>query len=259
MFKDLLETIKDSPISDLFEKGEELRKRLTRFAIVVIALVCIVFYFSVELISLIKIPLLESLPIAKSKVYFKDPLEGFMVMLKVSLLISLAMSLPLLLWEVMKFVEPVIPSDHKKLIKPYFFSALLLFSVGAGFCYFVVVPSALGFLIEMGSEVAEPMLLIGDYISVLGWMLLGFGIVFQLPLVLVLLGQLGLVEASTLRKTRSYAVIINLIVAAILTPTPDPVSQLAMAIPMCVLYEISILIIARLEKRPLPSVSDSVT
>jgi sec-independent protein translocase protein TatC len=249
MFKDLLEDIKDSPLSALFEKGEELRRRFTRLIIVIFAIFCVVFYFSVELIAIIKIPLLQSLPVTKSNVYFKDPLEGFMVMLKVSLLVSIVVTLPILLWEIMRFVESSIPDDHKKLVKPYFFSALVLFFGGSGFCYFVVVPSALSFLVEMGSEVAEPMLLIGDYISVLGWMLLGFGVVFQLPLVLVLLGQLGIIDAATLRKTRSYSIIINLIVAAILTPTPDPFSQLAMAIPMCILYELSIFIISHLEKK----------
>lgn len=249
MFKDLLEDIKESPVSSLFEKGEELRRRLTRLILIIIAVFGVIFYFSIELISLIKIPLLQSLPVAKSKVYFKDPLEGFMVMLKVSLLISIVLTLPLVLWEIMKFVESSIPEQHKKMIKPYFFSALILFFGGTGFCYFVVVPSALSFLVEMGSEVAEPMLLIGDYISVLGWMLLGFGFVFQLPLVLVLLGQLGIVDSTGLRKTRNYAIILNLIIAAVLTPTPDPLSQLAMAIPMCILYEISIIIIGRLEKK----------
>ena len=175
IFNDFLKDIRESPLSVLFEKGEEFRRRLTRLLLIIIAVFAFVFYFSVDLISLVKAPLLESLPPAKSKVYFQDPLEGFMVMVKVSFLLSISACLPILLWETMKFVETTVPDEKKSLMKIYFFSALILFFGGAGFCYFVVVPSALNFLIEMGSELAEPMLLIGDYISMLGWMLLGFG------------------------------------------------------------------------------------
>lgn len=248
-FNQLIQDLKDSPISVLFEKGEEFRRRLIKvFAVLVLVFICF-FYFSKDFVEILKGPLVQNLPAAKSKLYFKDPLEGFMVMFKTSLLGALTLILPFALWQLMRFIEPIVPKEHRSLLKPYFLSSLFLFLLGGSFCYLAILPSALSFLVEMGDGIAEPLLMIEDYISILGWMLFGFGLVFQLPIVLILLGQVGLLSAGFLRENRRYALVINLVVAAILTPTPDPFSQIAMTIPMVLLYEVAIMVIAIQEKR----------
>ncbi len=249
MFNQFLQDIKDSPVAILFEKGEEFRRRLIKVFCLLVVFFVAFFYFSKEMVEFLKGPLIQNLPPSQSKLYFKDPLEGFSVMFKTSLLGALTLVLPYALWQIMKFIEPIVPQEHRKLLKPYFLSSLFLFCLGSGFCFAAILPSALSFLVEMGADIAEPLLMIEDYISVLGWMLFGFGLVFQLPIVLILLGEVGLLSAAFLRENRKFALVINLAVAAILTPTPDPFSQIAMAVPMGLLYEIAILVIAYQEKK----------
>ena len=122
------------------------------------------------------------------------------------------------------------------------------FFTGIAFSYYGILPIALEFLLELGQEVGEPMITITDYTSMLTLMLFGFGFVFEAPLILILLGFLDIISASSLRKYRRFVCVGVLVVGAILTP-PDPLSQIGMAIPLYLMYEISILVIAFLERR----------
>jgi sec-independent protein translocase protein TatC len=147
---------------------------------------------------------------------------------------------PVIFWQIWKFVAPGLYKHEKKLLFPFSVLSALCFIGGAAFGYFVVFPPAFRFLLGYSADFLSPMPAVSEYFSLSLRLLIAFGVIFELPILMVFLSMIGLVDVGFLNKHRKYAILINFIIAAILTPTPDIVNQMLMGIPLLVLYEISV-------------------
>jgi sec-independent protein translocase protein TatC len=173
----------------------------------------------------------------KTELVFTTPTEAFWTYMKVAMIMGVFIAMPVILWNVWAFVAPGL---HKH-AAPFVLVGTLLFLSGGAFALFVIIPFAINFLVSFGQEQGlKPMITISSYIDFIITFTLAFGVVFELPVVITLLSMLGIVTPQFLSKNRKYAVLINFIVAAILTPTPDIVNQTLMAGPLCILYELGI-------------------
>lgn len=233
----------------LLSRLEDLRARLIRIMVVIFAVFCLTFAFAQQLLHWLCQPLTAALPAGVQALHFKGPLEVFVAYVQVSFMTATCLAAPLLISQIWAFVKPALPDTDHSMAGPFFVSALLLFVSGVSFCFYVIMPTALSFLLAMGEGVATPTIMVADYVGMTTLMLLGFGVVFQLPLLVILLERLGVVNIATLQKSRAYVLVGILVVAAIVTPTPDPFSQLAMGGPMYVMFEISLIIIKFLQRK----------
>ena len=162
--------------------------------------------------------------------------------LKVSLIIGILLALPIIVYEIWAFVSSGLYEHERRYVLIYGPASFLLFVLGAALAYFVVLPLGVVVLLAQGEAIGLKWILtINEYAPFVMWLLLGFGIIFQMPLVVLFLTKLGILGPEKLRKSRRYAILIMFVVAAFITP-PDPFTQVAMAIPMIALYEASILL-----------------
>lgn len=226
---------------------EELRRR---FIIILISsgffsILC--FFFSDQLLNIMILPIQRNV----YSLYFLSPYEAFMTKVKLSVVIGIIISLPVIFYQLWKFISPGLYPSEKEKILPLVFISTALFLVGALFAYFGVVPFALNFFLNFQTESLEPLISIGSYISFFLSFILVFGIVFELPVLLIGLMFLGVIKAEFLRAQRKIAVVGIFVLAAILTPTVDLITQFLLAIPLWILFELSILLGKRIEKRSL--------
>lgn len=218
------------------EHLEELRRRILKslFAVVVGAIA--VYFFSDKLVDIVSAPLTEV------GVYFKAPTEAFLVRLKLSIFAGAVVAIPIIFYQVWMFVGPGLLKSEVKIVIPIVLSSTIFFLIGGGFCFFYVIPLAIKFLLGFATENMQPMIMIGDYVSFVGMMVLAFGLVFELPVASFILGRLGVINHKIMGKGRRFAVVGILILGAVLTP-PDVISQLLLAGPLYLLYEISIIVV----------------
>lgn len=219
------------------EHLEELRKRLVRCFIALIITASASFYFAEPIFKFLMVPL------GSTKLYVTEVTGSFTAFFKVSLIAGLVFALPYISWQLWTFISPGLYKREKLLILPIVISSTVLFVLGAVFCYYVMLPMSLQFLIHFGEGVVEPLITVQSYISFIGMLILGFGAGFQLPIVAYVLGKFGIVSARGLNKARRYAIVVLLIVAAFLTPTPDMFTMMVMFLPLYALYELSILVV----------------
>jgi sec-independent protein translocase protein TatC len=176
------------------------------------------------------------------KPVFTSPTEAFWTYMKIALILGVFISMPALLWQVWKFVAPGLHQHEKKYAAPFVLVSSVLFLLGGAFALFFVVPFAMRFLVNFGEEYGlQPMITIASSVDFVLKFTLAFGLVFELPVVITILSMIGVVTPQFLAQKRKYAILINFIIAAILTPTPDIFNQTLMAAPMCLLYEIGII------------------
>ena len=168
--------------------------------------------------------------------------EPFITALKISLYAGFVLALPFIMWQVWKFIAPALYENEKKMAIPFVFWTTVMFLVGVSFAYYVVFPFGANVLINFGGANFEAMLKMSEYIGFFAKFMFGFGIAFELPVFSYALAKLGLITDKTLMDGFRYAIVIIFIVAAILTP-PDPATQFLMAIPLIILYGVSILIV----------------
>ena len=185
----------------------------------------------------------------KTELVFTSPTEAFWTWMKVAMVLAIFISMPALLYQVWKFVSPGLHQHEKKYAAPFIIAGSLLFMIGGAFALLVIIPYASTFLVTFGQEKGwRPMITVSSYTDFVIKFALAFGIVFELPVVITILALIGVVTPQFLSKNRKYAILINFIIAAILTPTPDMINQTLMAGPLCILYEVGI-ICARLAVR----------
>ena len=165
----------------------------------------------------------------------------FMVALKVSLYASIFLSLPIILWQAWLFVAPGLYDNEKRLALPFLIGVTVMFAIGVLFAYYIVTPFGFQFLITFGAFLYTPLINIEDYIGFFAKILFGFGLAFELPMIVYFLASIGLITEKTLIGFFKYAVVIIFIVAALLTP-PDVITQMLMAAPLIILYGVSILV-----------------
>jgi sec-independent protein translocase protein TatC len=169
--------------------------------------------------------------------------------MKLAFFASLIITCPFILYQIWKFIAPALHSKEKKYVLPFVFFSTLLFISGVLFGYFIALPPAFEFFVSFNNKYLQAMISFGDYLSLFVTFLLGFGLSFELPIFMFFLAKLGIVHAKMLSKQRRYAILIIFIVAAILTPSPDALSQILMAIPLMFLYEVSIFVVKFAEKK----------
>jgi sec-independent protein translocase protein TatC len=177
-----------------------------------------------------------------------DPLEGFGVRLKTSGYTGIALAMPVLLWQVWRFVTPGLYPNERRYAVPFVISALLLFVLGAGLAYYTL-PQALDFLVGIAGDGFITAFSAGKYFQLITYMMLAFGIGFEFPIVLVFLQLAGVVDAAALRRARRFAIVGICVLVAVITPSGDPYSMLMLSVPMVLFYEIAILIGSAIAKR----------
>lgn len=221
---------------------EELRKRLVRSLIAIGIGMGICYNFKEQLFNVLTYPLSTALP-KNSYMIFTSLPEAFFNYLKISFFAGLMLASPYVLYQIWKFVSPGLYEAEKKYVVPFVVVATLLFAGGVSFCYFLVLPPAFKFFTNFSTDFLRPMLSLREYLSLALKLLLVFGIMFEIPVFLFFLAKIGVVTPQMLAQKRKYAILIVFIAAAILTPTPDAFTQILMAIPMIVLYEVGIIVI----------------
>jgi sec-independent protein translocase protein TatC len=173
--------------------------------------------------------------------YFFSPTEAFFAQIKVAVFLGIIASFPFLLLQVWLFITPALTKNERGLTIGYLGSGILLFAIGIGFGYFILIPFGLRFLLSFGTDFLQPLMNISKYLSFMFWCLLGSGFLFQLPLLLFFLIQLGIIDLDTVTKHRAEAIIVLLVLCAVITPSGDFFTLLLIAVPMFLLFELSVL------------------
>lgn len=237
-------------VMGLFEHVEELRSRLVKSILVIVVFFFLSYAYADVILNFLKMPLVAVLPSGTNALHFTGPMDVFMANVKLGLFSALLLACPVWLYQFWKFVEPALYDHEKKYILPFIAASVLLFTVGVSFCFFFIVPLALEYLIGLGVSMGTtPIITISDYLSLLMLMMIGFGLIFETPVILILLALLDLVSAESLSENRKFVIVAIFIISAVLTPTPDPISQFAMALPTWLMYESSILIIRFIKRK----------
>lgn len=231
----------------LVEHLTELRDRLIKALIAVGIFSIIAWNFSDFFFSIVRAPILPYLP--QNGLVFTAPMDKFMAHLKVAFLSGVVMACPVWIYQFWMFVAPGLYKKEKKYGVSFIFFGTFLFLVGVTFVYFVVYPLAFDFLLNFGGETDQAMITINDYLSFFMTTTLVFGLAFELPLILTILGMMGIVSKALLIALRRYAVIVMCVLSAVITP-PDVMSMILLVLPLCLLYEISIVLVGWFGHKP---------
>ncbi|MBN1364789.1 MAG: twin-arginine translocase subunit TatC [Syntrophaceae bacterium] len=230
----------------------ELRKRIARSLIALGIGFSVCYYYKDFIFDIVTRPLIGVLA-EKSYLIYTGLTEAFFTYMKIAFFAALIITSPFVLYQIWKFISPGLLPKEKKYMIPFVVSSTLLFIGGVLFGYFIALPPAFGFFISFNNKYLQAMLSFKDYLSLFVTFLLGFGVSFELPIFVFFLTKLKIVNAKMLSKQRRYAVLIIFLIAAVLTPSPDALSQILMAIPLMFLYEISIFVAKFAEKKEMVS------
>lgn len=236
-----------------WEHLEELRGVIIKSVIAFVICAALIGYFIREFNEGLRWPLLyvqkdyPNLPIELGTMKI---MEVFTMIIQMCVMGGLVLAAPLILYFIGQFVAPALTEREMRAVAPMCISALVLFLIGASFGFFILMPKTIEVAMQLNQFFElELRWTAGDYYSTLSWLVLGVGGAFEFPLVIVLLVWLGVMSTAFLKKYRRHAIVAIFVMAAIITPTPDPVNQTIFALPLYVLFEISILVSARIEKK----------
>jgi sec-independent protein translocase protein TatC len=233
---------------------EELRKRLIRSVLWIAVGFAVCFNYSEDILKLLMWPMNMKLKLqgafpffsaipnqVQEKLHYTTLIEPFWAHLKIALIAGLLLVFPMIMIQLWKFISPgLLPKERR--YAGYFVSfSTLFFGIGVLFCFFLLLPFAVPFLLNYKTENLVAIIKIGDYIDFVLKFLLASGAVFELPLIIVLLSRMGIVDPRVLAKYRKYAFLVSFIVGAILTPTPDVFNQTILSVPIYLLYEVGII------------------
>ena len=244
-----MEKQEDTFLSHLFELRDRLIKALLSIGIVFVCL----FPWAKELYALLAQPLIATLP-QGGQMIATDVVGVFLVPMKVALMVAFLIALPYVLYQVWAFVAPGLYAHEKRLALPLVAASVVLFFVGMSFAYFLVFPTVFKFMANIAPEGVAWMTDIEKYLSFVLSTFLAFGVTFEVPVVVVVLVRMNVVALETLKEWRSYMIVAAFVIAAIFTP-PDVISQLMLAIPLCLLYELGMLM-AKFVSKPVKPESD---
>ncbi|OGW36063.1 MAG: twin arginine-targeting protein translocase TatC [Nitrospirae bacterium GWC2_56_14] len=232
----------------------ELRKRLVISAIAIAIGFAACFSFSEDLLGVLMMPLnmtmsyQASFPFlvftpnpVKHELFFTTLTEPFMAHLKIAFVAGLILAVPIILLQIWKFISPGLMPRERRYTGYFVSFSTLFFAAGVLFCFFLLLPYAVPFLIGYKTEHLNPIIRIGEYIDFTLKFLLGAGAVFELPLIIILLSRMGILQPASLAKFRKFAFLISFVIGAIITPTPDAFNMTLMSLPIYILYEIGIL------------------
>jgi sec-independent protein translocase protein TatC len=225
-----------------FDHLTELRIRLVRALLGVAVGMAVVGWFADHIFRFIMRPVIDSLPEGQQALNYTSYLEPFLVYLKVALYGGLFVAAPWVLFQLWLFIAPGLYKREKKMVVPFVAVGTVLFYCGVAFTYLAVMPYAFPALAAIAGPDMKPILTMREQLTLVLAMMLGFGVVFEIPVVIAFLAMIGLVTPEFLAKYRRHAIIVNVILAAIITPTGDPFNLAIMAVPMIVFYEVGILV-----------------
>jgi sec-independent protein translocase protein TatC len=243
---------------------EELRKRILISLVAIAIGFLLTFTFSETILRFLKRPLTTDLIFSRSQPFvrstprpgppidliFLAPAEAFWMHMKIAFLTGFLLVLPVVLHQIWRFIAPGLLPHEKRYALPFIVLGTLFFAFGFAFCFYIVLPFALRFLLTYKTENLTPMISVGNYVDFTVKFLLAFGLIFELPLGIAVAAKMGLVTPQFLARNRKYAILINFIIAAVLTPTPDVFNQTLMALPMCLLYEVGVLASRFVSRKP---------
>lgn len=237
----------DEKYEPMLEHLDELRTRLIRCILALfVGMVICMAVFQQQLTDLVMGPFMT----LNQEMVFVQFAEGFMFQLKIALLGGCVLASPVIIWQIMRFVLPALYSNEKRVFFMMTFFGIVLFVGGVCFGYFLVLQPIMVTLIKLAGPNLTPMITASSYLSFVMGFLIPFGLVFEIPMVVYFLTKVGIINPDMLKKNRKYVLLVVLILAAMLTP-PDIVSQLCMAAPMLLLYEVGIQISQFVYKRKL--------
>ncbi|MFH1853913.1 MAG: twin-arginine translocase subunit TatC [Candidatus Omnitrophota bacterium] len=216
----------------IVEHLDEVRTRLLKSVVFVIIVSCVLYSIIDMLIPMLARPV--------KRLIFIAPQEAFVVNIKIAFLGGLFFSSPYLLYHIWEFVSVGLEKKERRYVLIFGLLSFVLFIIGCSFGYFIILPIAMKFLLGFATDVISPMITVSNYVSFVGTIIFAFSLVFQLPLIMLFLTKINMVTPAFLSKKRKHAIVGMFIVAAILTP-PDVITQLLMAGPLLVLYEIGII------------------
>jgi len=247
---------KKSPDKMTFlEHLDDLRKRIFYSFLAIVFTIVPAWLFHKQIFDILAFPVSQYLPEGESLAFTKLT-EPFMVYIKVSFLAAIFVISPVIFFQFWKFVAPGLYQREKKYVIPFVFFSSTFFAAGGLFAYYVVFPFACRFFLGMGADF-QPVIKMEEYFSLAIRVILGIALVFELPTLVFFLSRMGLITAKWMTKKFKYAFLAIFIIAAIITPTPDPITQSIVAVPMLFLYGLSILIAFFSEKRKKERVKES--
>lgn len=233
----------------VWEHLDDLRKVLVRSLLMVSVLFCVVYWYNIQFMKFLEQPLLDimaSLPPGSVELVTLGVPDMFTIVFKVCAIGATALSIPFLLYQIWTFIRPALYPQERKYVYPFLIAGTLAFVIGAAFAYYAVIPMGYKFLIEFGRDYSQantvkPMINLREYVDLTLKMMLAVGLIFETPVLLVILGLFGIVNAKMLAKFRRHAVLLSAVVAAVATPSPDAFTMIIVMIPLYMLYEISII------------------
>ena len=218
----------------------ELRDRLVRISIVVVLVFLALMPFASQIFDLLAAPMMQALP-AGAHMIATGVITPFLIPVKVTLVLALLISLPWVLYQIWAFIAPGLYTHEKRLIAPLVIASSALFIAGVAFCYFFVFRVVFSFVNQFAPKSIAVAPDIESYLDFVLTMFLAFGVTFEVPIIVIVLVRMGFVSVEKLKAIRPYVIVGAFVVAAIVTP-PDVTSQLLLAVPMCLLYELGLLI-----------------
>lgn len=232
--------------STLIEHLGELRTRLVQCLAVILVATFVCFHFAEHIFNFIRQPIQPYLP--QGGLIYTGPLDKFLAFIKIAVMGGVIVSCPIWLYQIWSFVAPGLYKREKKYAAAFIGAGSILFVGGVCFAYFVVLPMAFHFLMTFGGDADKPMIAIDSYLSFVTQITVMFGVAFELPLAITLLGMMGLVSARFLHEKRRYAIMAMAVASAIITP-PDLLSMLLMLGPMWLLYELGLVVVYLIERK----------
>ncbi len=230
----------------------ELRARLIKALLAFVVMFVVCFFFARDIYNILLMPF-QRVAGPDAMLIYTAPQEYFFTQIRVAIFAAAFLSCPVIFSQIYAFVAPGLYKHERRAFAPYLFATPVFFALGALLVYFVVMPNLLHFFIGMqqakepGRTQIELLPRVSEYLSLIMTLIFAFGVTFQLPVVLTLLGQVGIIDSAFLRDKRRYAIVLVFVVSAVLTP-PDIFSMLALAAPALLLYELSILAVRLIEK-----------
>lgn len=226
----------------LIHHVHELRNRLVLVVVALLLASGASYFFHEQLIKLVQKPLGKTL-------YFTSPAGGLNFLIKLCLTVGVIVVLPILFYQIVKFFYPLLEQKHKKAVLPYIIASVVLAYGGVTFAYLVSLPNALLFLTGFGGSSLTALITVDEYYNFVLAYLLGFALIFQMPIVILFINRIKPQKPSDLMKIQRFIILGSFVVAAILTPTPDPINQTIMALPAVLLYQVSVFMVWRINKK----------